>query len=204
MPSRVHELLHNAVAQAWGKKASECLRAMAEGDGQRWTDARSFEEALATAWGPRSWRSMRLWRRPTGSADSDCDAEPIDPVRVRELFTYRPDTGVLRWAKPIGHKTKVGNIAGVMKDGAYWQIKIEGRRFRRSRRAWACYYGEDAWGNRPPRPGQDERWHRQPALSYSRAEHGEPRNAQEGSPGHAHRGEACPQERPPHLLQAKD
>ena len=48
----IHEFLHSAIAQAWGDKPSECLRAVADGDGRRWTDARRFEEALAFGMGP--------------------------------------------------------------------------------------------------------------------------------------------------------
>lgn len=74
-------------------------------------------------------------------------AIPIDPERVRELFTYDPDTGVLRWAKPSCVRIKPGDLAGGLKSNdplfRYWVVRMDGKRYRRSRLVWAHWYGED-------------------------------------------------------------
>ncbi|WP_082016032.1 HNH endonuclease signature motif containing protein [Aureimonas altamirensis] len=72
-------------------------------------------------------------------------ALPIDPERVRELFTYDPLEGVLYWAKPACARIKPGAVAGGLKsDGdrkAYWVVRMDGRRYRRSRLVWAFVHG---------------------------------------------------------------
>ena len=42
----IHELLHHMVAQIKDKSPSHCLRAVAEGDGKRWTPERLEEESF--------------------------------------------------------------------------------------------------------------------------------------------------------------
>ena len=49
----VHELLHSAIQEALTDQPSHCLRAVADGDGKRWTDQRRFEEGLAYSMTPR-------------------------------------------------------------------------------------------------------------------------------------------------------
>lgn len=72
--------------------------------------------------------------------------KPIDPARVRELFTYDPETGVLSWAKPQGRRVKVGDVAGCAKSNGsgqrYWIIKVDGVAYRRARLVWAYVHGE--------------------------------------------------------------
>jgi hypothetical protein len=74
-------------------------------------------------------------------------ALPIDPARVRELFAYDPATGVLFWLKSQCKRIKVGDIAGGLKSNdplyAYWVIRMDGRRYRRSRLVWAYVHGTD-------------------------------------------------------------
>ena len=72
---------------------------------------------------------------------------PIDPGRVRELYDCDPATGVLRWRKRRGAGMKPGDVAGGVKGSdplfAYWVVRMDGRRYRRSRLVWAWVYGED-------------------------------------------------------------
>lgn len=48
----VHEALHSILAQVTQDRPSECLRAVADGDGRRWTQGRREEEAMAYGMGP--------------------------------------------------------------------------------------------------------------------------------------------------------
>ena len=69
----------------------------------------------------------------------------IDPARVRELFTYDPETGVLYWAKPQSRRVKVGDVAGCEKSdgpgGRYWVVKVDDVQYRRARAVWAYVNG---------------------------------------------------------------
>ena len=71
----------------------------------------------------------------------------INPARVRELFTYDLETGVLYWANPVSSKVKAGDVAGCEKsDGVgnrYWVVKIDNVQYRRSRVVWAYVHGVD-------------------------------------------------------------
>ena len=71
----------------------------------------------------------------------------IDPARVRELFTYDPSTGVLRWAKPQSNRVKVGDVAGCIKSSGaghqYWVVKFDDVQYRRARVVWAFVHGVD-------------------------------------------------------------
>ena len=63
------------------------------------------------------------------------------------MFTYDPSSGVLRWAKPSCVRIKPGDVAGGLKSDdpmfRYWVVRMDGRRYRRSRLVWAHWYGED-------------------------------------------------------------
>lgn len=55
--------------------------------------------------------------------------------RLREVVTYDPATGVLRWRIARG-RAKVGAVAGSPEKKGYLRISIDGRRFKAHRLAW--------------------------------------------------------------------
>lgn len=63
--------------------------------------------------------------------------------RLKELLSYEPDTGHLRWRvrrNSFGGKISPGSIAGTPKDG-YLQIGIDGRHYRAHRLIWLMMTG---------------------------------------------------------------
>ena len=68
--------------------------------------------------------------------------KPLPDIEVlRELLTYCPESGVLRW-KVNSKRRKAGDIAGWSNNG-YIVVTISQRSYRAHRIAWALYYGED-------------------------------------------------------------
>ena len=64
---------------------------------------------------------------------------------VRELFSYDPQEGLLRWRKSpsVYHRYIVpGTIAGTKTTQGYWQIAINNRRYRAQRVVWLYMTGE--------------------------------------------------------------
>lgn len=62
--------------------------------------------------------------------------------RLRELLTYGPCTGVLRWRVGYG-KAFAGSVAGARTWAGYMAVGIDGEKFRVHRVAWAIAHG--AW-----------------------------------------------------------
>lgn len=63
-------------------------------------------------------------------------ARPIDVERVRELFVYDLDTGLLRWRKSKG-RAKGGKIAGGPDQHGYRRVGFDGERYFTHRIVWA-------------------------------------------------------------------
>lgn len=62
---------------------------------------------------------------------------------ARELFSYEPDTGIMRWRKPGGSKRK-SLVAGTRTHG-YLSVRVSGRQYQVHRVAWL--YVKGAWPN---------------------------------------------------------
>lgn len=67
--------------------------------------------------------------------------EPFPVERLREMFSYDPESGVVTWIGP--HKfMRAGRAAGsVLKSIGYRTIKINRVRYLEHRICWALYYG---------------------------------------------------------------
>lgn len=62
--------------------------------------------------------------------------------RVREMLTYDPDTGIIRWGVAPGNgSVKVGDIAGHPGPRGYLQIRLDGASRIAHRLAWAIATG---------------------------------------------------------------
>lgn len=63
--------------------------------------------------------------------------------RVRELLTYEPDTGILRWRVTLGSRAAAGQEAGgVDKSTGYHRVVIDKRLLLSHHVAWAWTTGE--------------------------------------------------------------
>jgi hypothetical protein len=69
-----------------------------------------------------------------------------DLTDLRQLFSYEPDTGLVRWRVSLNRRIKVGSVAGsLMKSGAatgYVFVMFRGRRHGAHQIAWALMTGE--------------------------------------------------------------
>jgi hypothetical protein len=72
---------------------------------------------------------------------------PIDPARLRELLSYDPDTGEIRWLPgAVKGRMAAGGPVGLQKGRSnsrvYFRFEIGGRRYFAHRVAWALMTGE--------------------------------------------------------------
>jgi hypothetical protein len=65
----------------------------------------------------------------------------ITAARLRELLSYDPETGELRWRQPVGRRVKAGDLAGCCNADGYVVIGIFGRIYRAHRLAWLWMRG---------------------------------------------------------------
>ncbi|NBJ09328.1 HNH endonuclease [Microvirga arsenatis] len=65
----------------------------------------------------------------------------LPPERLRELLTYDPGTGDIRWAVRRSGSRGIGSIAGHTSKDGYIRIEINDRSFLAHRVAWALYHG---------------------------------------------------------------
>lgn len=65
----------------------------------------------------------------------------ITQERLKELFSYDPETGVFTRLTNRGTQWKAGQVAGSISHG-YVAISIDGIRYRAHRLAWLYMYGE--------------------------------------------------------------
>lgn len=61
---------------------------------------------------------------------------------ARELFSYCPRTGEIRWASSTNRRIRIGALAGNLRSDGYLEIQANGVRVRAHRLAWFIYYGE--------------------------------------------------------------
>ena len=65
----------------------------------------------------------------------------LDIELLRLLFTYDPETGVLKWRMNRSGNAKAGDVAGCVKRNGYIYIGVCGRIWTAHRLAWAIHYG---------------------------------------------------------------
>jgi hypothetical protein len=69
-------------------------------------------------------------------------AYKIIPDSVREVFSYDPETGVIRWKVARG-RAKAGDIAGTKNHpSGYIQVRFAGANWKAHRVAWFLTHGE--------------------------------------------------------------
>ncbi len=78
--------------------------------------------------------TKRVWHKgppPHVSADE-----------LRQLFTYDPVTGIVRWAVSRAARIKVGDEAATKHDSGYKRVMVNNRNLYVHRIAWAITHGE--------------------------------------------------------------
>lgn len=66
----------------------------------------------------------------------------LTQCRVRELLSYDPETGYLRWRVSRGNPVKAGDMAGSLMKAGHLQMNIDGGRYLVHRVIWLYVYGE--------------------------------------------------------------
>lgn len=61
----------------------------------------------------------------------------VTPERLRELFDYAPDTGILTWKVRPSMRVDAGDAAGYITSRGYVSVRIKGREYKAHRIAWA-------------------------------------------------------------------
>lgn len=65
----------------------------------------------------------------------------LDAARAREVWTYDPVTGVLRWRTKVAMKIVVGSVAGSPNADGHLRIKLAGKEYYAHRIAWLMTSG---------------------------------------------------------------
>lgn len=65
--------------------------------------------------------------------------------RLKQLFTYNPETGIFYRNKATNNGIPAGSVAGNSKGDGYLRIQIDGKSYTCHRLAWFYYYGK--WPN---------------------------------------------------------
>ena len=68
-------------------------------------------------------------------------SDRITPARAAELFTYEPETGVLRWKERAARCINVGDAAGFLRADGYITVNHQRRSYQAHRLAWAIVHG---------------------------------------------------------------
>lgn len=66
----------------------------------------------------------------------------ITQQRLKELFNYCPDTGILTQKTRTSQRVKVGEDVGCLTRNGYLKIFCQGRNYRVHRLAWLYVYGD--------------------------------------------------------------
>jgi hypothetical protein len=61
--------------------------------------------------------------------------------RMREILSYDPETGIMRWRVPTSNRVKVGDVVGFKHPRGYLQTQLDGHRHLLHRLAWLYVYG---------------------------------------------------------------
>lgn len=67
---------------------------------------------------------------------------PLTAERLRQILTYAPETGDMRWRVRTNSRICVGNVAGSINSQGYRQIRIAGRLYKAHRLAWLHVYSQ--------------------------------------------------------------
>lgn len=67
---------------------------------------------------------------------------PLDCSRVRELFDYNEDTGLLQWKVPTSNRVNVGDYVTSTHSARYIQVGVDGARRLAHHVIWVFVYGE--------------------------------------------------------------
>lgn len=65
--------------------------------------------------------------------------------RLRELLSYDPETGHLKWLKRTSHRINIGDVAGAPIGNGYIMLGADKNRIYAHRAAWALHTG--SWPN---------------------------------------------------------
>jgi hypothetical protein len=69
------------------------------------------------------------------------ECKPLPPISlIRTLLDYDPATGRMHWAVDRGRMRRGDEAGYVLADGC-WVVKINGKKYKRARLAWAHYHG---------------------------------------------------------------
>jgi len=63
--------------------------------------------------------------------------------RLKQLFSYNPETGDFTYLTQASKKTKIGDIAGGLDDQGYRRIRVDGKKYRAHRLAF--FYMTGKW-----------------------------------------------------------
>jgi hypothetical protein len=66
-----------------------------------------------------------------------------DIEHLRQILSYRPETGLFKWKATLSNRAKAGDVAGSPNTKGYISIKVEGRQYKAHRLAWYFVYGQD-------------------------------------------------------------
>ena len=66
----------------------------------------------------------------------------LSAKQARELLSYSPDTGTIRWVWGRSRSGSAGGVAGTPTSDGYRVIKIDGRAYLAHRIAWLITYGK--------------------------------------------------------------
>jgi hypothetical protein len=66
----------------------------------------------------------------------------MDCEDMKKYLSYSPETGLFHWILASSDKTKIGDIAGCLRDDGYIKIKIFGKNYLAHRLAWLFTHGE--------------------------------------------------------------
>jgi hypothetical protein len=70
---------------------------------------------------------------------------PLPPVdRLREVFNYDPETGILTWRVTLNNRRVAGCVAGGLhKSTGYYRVSLDGVTYNTHRICYAIYHGVD-------------------------------------------------------------
>ncbi|WP_444461612.1 HNH endonuclease [Rhodobacter capsulatus] len=61
---------------------------------------------------------------------------------MHELFSYDPETGVLRWKISTTRSVKVGDVAGCIGNKGYVSVSVSATSFKAHRLIWVMHHGD--------------------------------------------------------------